>query len=187
MGADGGLNLVRLKDPSKRDRAVELIAPLGLLDYSWRDEDEEYIKNNPLPDDIILSKYGTDMSHCGMRDLYYIFAEFEPEYRNDWLFGIYWTFEDIVLNLMTCPEWQLFNLSTLERQIIRQCSNEMYYKYVQKEDFMWREFYQPEPIERDMKYIESLKDIWKMTIGDWVSELKELLYWKNVAVVETWT
>jgi hypothetical protein len=186
MGADGGLTWMSVRDPKKLDRARELITPLGILDDEWRNEDHEYIdKHKPIDwSSDLVARYGTDLDHDGMRDLYEILAYIEIDLR---------TFEDIALDIATRPEWQMFQMSTFEKAIHRACSPSSWYEYHRLSPY-WSDHnrvVEERPANRvkvaSEDALQRLGVARRMRVNDWEAELKRLLYWERYGSVETWT
>jgi hypothetical protein len=166
MGADGGLNWMPIKKVDKFNHAIKLIAPLGILDYRLRQEDYEWLELNEklIPACCILSKYGTDMNHQGLDDLYEI-LEYDDDTYDDW------TFLEVLEDIYSCPEsqsWQEYqNQSSLRDKL-------------KLEGY----FYTDSPFE-DKK--EKFKYFINMKIGDWKRELKDIIDYRKIGSVETWT
>lgn len=173
MGADGGITWVKVKDSKYQKRAQDLISILGLYE-SHRDEHSEWIRENglPYPSNVILTAdYGTDLNHYGMMTVRDILEE---EYDCDL------TFSELLEDLATRPEWQMFNLFRIELAILRVCWLDYEYGYYTKHPCNDR----LEKIFKQSHYFDSVKD---MKVSDWVDELKKILVMGSFDQVETWT
>jgi hypothetical protein len=186
MGADGGLTWMSVRDPKKLDRAKALITPLGFLDAKFRDEDHEYIdKHKPVDwTTDIVARYGTDLDHDGMRELYEILAYFENDER---------TFEEVALDIATRPDWMMFQMDTFEQAVMRACDWSSWSDYHRLSPY-WSDHNQviaERPTKRAVvaseEALKRLEPIRHMKVEDWVAEVKRLVKWDRYNTVETWT
>lgn len=187
MGADGGLTWMSVRDPTKNRiaRAVSLVGPLGYLNNKWRDEDYAYVKAHPQDfENCLIARYGTDLDHDGMRELYEILAYMEEDAR---------TFEEIALDIATRPDWQMFDMGTFEQAVFRACDWSAWYDY-HRVSYYWSDrdrVIAERPAKRvrvaDEANLARLAAVRTMTVNDWTAELKRLLRWEKYHTVETWT
>lgn len=182
MGADGGLNWVYAKNKDAQKRAFNLLQPL-LIRHNFRDEDDEYLDNNPIEDTAIISRYGTDIDDNGLDEL--------PELLRDKTNFFDYTFSDVCIDLATMPEWQIYKISPIQKAVFRVAGFLVYYKYFQYSHFRMdphllerREKERTELFQKGMHYLGILIDI---KVSDWIEELKSNLYWDKIDSVETWT
>lgn len=99
------------------------------------------------------------------------------------------TFEEIIMDLATCPEWQLYQLFHLQKQILCQVSRTDYGFYCEG----WNRCSE-NPRKNDEARLERIKEGTKhlgtllpLSVVGWMRELKEILKWREVISVETWT
>lgn len=158
-------------------RANQLLEELGFFTDQWRDEDYAYEKENSLPSPAVVAKHGTDCSRSGMFDLRDILGNTDSTSL---------TFEEIAMDLATCPEWQLYQLPYLQKQILYQVSRTDYGFYCDR--------YSENPCKNDEARLERIKEGMKrlgtllpLSVAEWMGELKEILKWREVISVETWT
>jgi hypothetical protein len=186
MGADGGLTWMSVHETKKLDRAKLLIQPLGILDDKMRDEDHRYIdEHHPIDwSTDIVARYGTDLNHDGMRELYEILAYMEDDSR---------TFEEVALDIATRPDWQMYQMGTFEKAVHRLCDWSSWYDYHGFSPF-WSDrakVIEERPSKRlkvaSEEALQRLDDIRHMKVVDWTAELKRLLVWERYGTVETWT
>lgn len=187
MGADGGLNWMRLRDPEKRQHAIDLISPLGLIDHNWRDEDYAWYKQHgDKLKNCIVSKYGTDRDQSGMEDLKdildYPFSDID--------FSDY-TFAEMVEELATRPEYQMYGLSTLEKAILSSCAWWSYpycSTYYSSIYFGESRFKDDDLVKKRLTLTSGKLGILReIKIGDWLKEVEQLVIKDSVSSVETWT
>jgi len=186
MGADGGLTWMYVREEAKWQRAVNLLAPLGYFDAKFRDEDSAYIREHrPFDHKVVLvARYGTDLDHDGMREVYEILAYMEDDER---------TFEEVALDIATRPDWLMFSMETFEQAVMRTCDSSAWYDYFR----IGRYWSDRDAViaERPAKRIrvgteaglKHLGIIRNMKVDDWTAELKRLLHWERYETVETWT
>lgn len=171
MGADGGVEWVKLRDPKKYNRLVELLLPFWQI--GWRgdksgcagynvDKHLEWMDSCPsvCPPNYLLGFYGTDRGDaCSLETLCtmlesedeepatFTFAEFDEYYR---------------LTIDETWDWR--------RAPWNKC---------------WTEHFQYKNHEEVCEELGPLKD---MKISDWVEEIRaiiDLRFW--VMSAETWT
>lgn len=172
---------MELKKPALRERAIRLIAPLGFLVSEWRTEDYEHLRKYKTFEEgkVIASKYGTDMDHSGMEDLRDLFLNYEADAR---------TFDEVALDLGTRAEWEMYELTEIEKAVLRTVSYKDYSIFVERyprsTSTLFVDDRRPNRITDGLVGLGILRD---MKVDDWVTELKSILDWKHFHQVETWT
>lgn len=193
MGADGGIDWIRVTDKQKFH---ELVKPLELIidkDY-YQSYHYEYLDKEPLPKDYVWSCYGTNHDFGGCQDLvevinYWLWVQDEK----DW----YWQDQD-PLDL------------TWEEILVEYFTNSNYqpepprsaYSY----PFARTAWFMPYPVrvmyDRYKMYLRSdgmaIKDdlswlgergyrVLRMKIRDWLAEILPIIDLRSVNWAETWT
>jgi hypothetical protein len=188
MGADGGLIWMEVREPKKLSRVHDLLAPFRWFTTTFRDEDSEWIKKHPKEIDFkacIVTRYGTDLEHDGIHDLYEILAYMED--------GDTRTFEDIILDLATRPDYEMYDLDTLDEALLLAVSWSSWYDYqrsgIHNSDY--QETLNTRANKRlrlaDEEHLQRLGVLRHLTVDAWGAELKRLLKWSRYHIVETWT
>jgi hypothetical protein len=174
MGADGGLNWIRVKDQKYYDRAIALISPLGLIETSLRSEDYDWLYKNYIPKNTtIMSRYGTDLDHSGM---YHLMQILDYEDENNL------TFQELVEDLATRPDWLMYGLSVLDKAVFKVCDLNSWLDY----EFRFKTEKQRGYQRLDLKS-DCLGILQSMLISTWVSELEKMIIPNSYSSVETWT
>ena len=189
MGADGGLIWMEVREPKKLSRVHELLAPFEWFSTEFRDEDSEWLRKNPKEIDFkacIVTRYGTDLNdRDGIHDLYEILAYMED--------GDTRTFEDIILDLATRPDYEMFQLDKLEECLWLGFDQSSRYDYrgIQPFHSDYQETLNTRADKRlrlaDEEHLQRLGVLRHLTVDAWGTELKRLLKWGRYHTVETWT
>ncbi len=184
MGCDGGITWYQAWNEKDCETASRLIEPTGLLDDELRDEDWKFLKKNKhtLPKHIIIARYGTDLEHNGLIDLAEILRH--PSACGD----LERTFEDIALEIATCPDWKIYNLAKLDQLIFRKIAgySSLLYKEPFGCDIEKRSRIRLEQCEKHMQ--RALANVQRMTVSEWCNTLYSTIRnWDQPGIVETWT
>lgn len=185
MGADGGINWVKLRDVSKKDRFRELTTPFEIgepgsgygNDY-YDHYHDAYLEKHPFGPEYVIGTYGSFQEVHGIDTLREMLDEALPPARYVGrpydTFETYYevepgaTFVDLLESYCTEPAWretlQGAILTTLRR--ITGCRNR---------DSL-------EAIRR-----ASDKPVFRMSVRAWATELREMCDWKTYGSDETWT
>jgi hypothetical protein len=177
MGADGGVNWVRVKD---KKRFRELIRPFRIHWDSdgYKGSNLDYIDNNPLPDDYEVSTYGTDQELHGFDTLREMLDE--ATYIEDYDLGEDATFVDLLIADYTYPQaWGPPLPSVISRAIVGR-SLRLY-----ADNDRLREWAAGEILKAVEK--ASHDPILTMSIKEWARAVTEVIYPKSFGSVETWT
>lgn len=187
MGADGGISWLYVKKKEDLQRVYNLLE-IFRINSSFRYETSEWLHNNDLGPCAVLIPYGTDMddkpSAREISEILSSIKKFGPEAQEDI------TFEEMALDMATCPEWQMYQLSELQKCVLNVCSWSVYYDYA----YPWRRDRYNSAESKDSKRtqdilegIPDLEEFRNMSILSWAKELKEKLLWEDFHSAETWT
>lgn len=180
MGADGGINWIQVSNIAQ---FTTLVQPFGLLwDHSdyYDDTRHEYLEKYPLPNDCVVSQYGTNLTRNGMEELVEI-VRFLINYREDalskkemfWLYGaqdmLALTWEEILLNWLTSPNG----------------GKESGYLPCPVSLIMWEEFTVCGQIRS--KKLEDNTHILRMTLREWLEKIEPIISLGSWGSAETWS
>jgi hypothetical protein len=170
MGADGGVNWIKLKDPKDYSRVLELTNPLRIWyteDGIYEEYHEKWLDENPdisYPN-YIVGRYGSFRGYSQGADSLVEILGYEPKHRGPSEYeNLDYTFEEVWLDLITREPWKQgeWARTSLEKHLW--------------EIFSWMK---PEEV------FESLGVLRHMHVGDWFDELcSKLDYYGSC---ETWT
>lgn len=177
MGADGGVNWVKVKDRKKLEK---LLMPFGLLweGGSYYDEHHyEYLNQNPLPSDYVISRYSNLKGYnYGLLDLQEILNDieswaevyekdsFDPYFRDANLLEMSW--EDVLEDYYTHPDSSHWAAPRLVTLLVEELG--FWFKHGKSSDRPGRE-------------------VLEMKIGQWYQEVIACIDPDTFGSAETWT
>lgn len=198
MGADGGVNWARIRGGAEgMARFRTLIAPFYPLHYQDHETVDgdghwSWLQKNPLPSDCYVSTYGTNQDFHGLESLQDLCGIEEDDPQWSWLVGM--TFHDLCLDLWTRPSVErCYRLSDLEHLVLVSfgLGTQTYHRWGSGDEtwFLWG------TPERDPEkdggfeplYAKDHPEVFNMKIIDWIREINDLVDWRTLNSVETWT
>ncbi len=189
MGADGGVVYMKLRNPSKFSRLLELINPFYFLTESgnadWQqDTCDKFWESSPIgAPEYLCGTYGTsqDFDISDLRDI------LDPDYFENEIADPSLTFVELVEDLQTRPfggtdgKWCYLT----DRITVGKYHN--YYDSGAKRLSLLEKMLWDVVCWRLNDLPKTLGPISNMTISSWLSEMREILEYKNVFSEETWT
>lgn len=173
MGADGGIAWVRVLNA---ERFRELVGPFRLMEFDdyHGAEHDAYLKKNPLPDDYIITTFGTDHDIDGTYDLCQMLKESEyigegfPDEAD-------FSFLDLLVDSYTLPSWRASIGGTIYKVASRASGLDWRLRYGKTEE--------AESVLAQF----ATHPIWTMQIRKWGHEVKKVIDPKTFGWAETWT
>lgn len=176
MGADGGINWVRVYDPA---RFGELVTPFGV---NWYDdyhdaEHDAYLNKHPLPFDCAVATYGTNQDVQGFDTLVAMLRE-APEIEELYDVDPGATFLDILVSEYTLPSWRARTGGEILRALLR------------RELLYYRQHLDPDLYSQALKgAIDRYQScpVMNMSVLAWANAVNAVIDPKSFGSAETWT
>lgn len=192
MGADGGVNWIRLKDKSQRPLFNKLVGPLGLLfeKGSTHEANRSYLYNNPHSEDKVISTYGTNQRRYGMEELIDIVRYLQSlKEEHDWFWNagdpLELTWEEVLADCKTNPNFIIKYSPYIGRHYegwtppIARLMYEEYDVWFDQQTFT---------ITDTDKFIsKEAYEVLRTPLKKWLEQIEPLIIMHSLGSEETWT